>query len=58
MLRAVLAAEMRLTMREAKPIGELETKVARAKELLAQALEKIPGALTHDRTTAAVVRPT
>ena len=41
-LEPLLAAEMRLTMREAKPVGELETKVARAKELLAQALAKIP----------------
>lgn len=41
-LEPLLAAEMRATMREGKPVAELEAKVARAKELLAAALEKIP----------------
>ena len=41
-LEPLLAAEMRATMREGKPIEELEAKVARAKDLLAQALAAIP----------------
>lgn len=41
-LEPLLAAEMRATMREGKPVAELEAKVARAKELLAEAVGKIP----------------
>lgn len=41
-LEPLLAAEMRATMREGKPVEELEAKVARAKDLLTQALAAIP----------------
>ena len=41
-LEPLLAAEMRATMREGKPVADLEAKVARAKDLLAQALATIP----------------